>query len=165
MSPLNDPESFGSASSLRATALTHPRNAAPLRSIAMTSRIFISLAMAALLSACASGGYSSSQRHSSEDRSYQDRSYDGYARCHDCGVVERIERVYGERRADGGGAILGGIVGGVLGNQVGSGDGRKAATVAGAIAGGIAGNTIEKNNNAAPVFELYVRMDDGRRLV
>jgi outer membrane lipoprotein SlyB len=129
----------------------------------MNTRILVSIALAALLSACASGGGYNNQRYSSyDDRA---RGYDGYARCYDCGVVERIERVYGERRSGGGGAVLGGIIGGVLGNQVGSGDGRKAATVAGAIAGGIAGNTIEKNNNAAPMYELFVRMDDGRRLV
>ena len=97
------------------------------------------------------------------------RSYgpppDGYARCGNCGVVERVERVYGERRSSGGGAILGGIIGGVVGSQVGSGSGRDAATVAGVIAGGVIGNNAEKNANAAGYFELFVRMDDGRRLV
>lgn len=87
------------------------------------------------------------------------------ARCSDCGVVERIERIQGQRSTTGTGAVLGGIVGGVLGNQVGSGDGRKAATVAGAVAGGIAGNEIEKSHNTAPSYEVHVRMDDGRRIV
>ena len=97
-------------------------------------------------------------------RSYGPPS-DGYARCGNCGVVERIERVYGERRSSGGGAVLGGIIGGIVGNQVGSGSGRDAATVAGAIAGGVIGNNAEKNANAAGYFELFVRMDDGRRIV
>lgn len=115
----------------------------------------LTLAFASLLlAACASGG----------SRYYGGPS-DGYARCYDCGRVERIETVYRQRESSGAGAVLGGIVGGVLGNQVGSGSGRKAATVAGAIAGGVAGNELEKDRRSAPLYELYVRMDDGRRLV
>jgi outer membrane lipoprotein SlyB len=115
---------------------------------------FVLLALASLLlAACASGG----------NRSYGPS--DGYARCYDCGEVERIERVYGQRESTGAGAILGGIVGGVLGNQVGGGDGRKLATVAGAVAGGVAGNSIEKDTRSAPRYELFLRMDDGRRIV
>jgi len=97
------------------------------------------------------------------------RSYGGgyhaAPRCADCGVVEGIERVYGDRGTTGAGAVVGGIVGGVLGNQVGGGSGRRAATAAGAIAGGVAGNAIERDRNAAPRYEIFVRMDDGRRLV
>ena len=89
----------------------------------------------------------------------------GYARCLDCGTVERIEVVGGERTSSGGGAVLGGIVGGVVGNQIGSGDGRRAATAVGAIGGAVAGNEIEKSRNAAPTYDLFVRMDDGRRIV
>ncbi|MBB5206622.1 glycine zipper 2TM domain-containing protein [Chiayiivirga flava] len=127
-----------------------------------TRFLFVSF-LALLLTACASGGGYS--RSSYPERGYNSGRYDGYARCYDCGTVERIDRTYGERTSSGGGAILGGIVGGVLGNQVGGGSGRKAATVAGAIAGGVAGNAIEKNNNAAAMYELFVRMDDGRRIV
>jgi outer membrane lipoprotein SlyB len=90
---------------------------------------------------------------------------DGYARCYDCGRIERIDRVYGERESTGAGAVLGGIIGGVLGNQVGGGSGRKAATVAGVIAGGVAGNALEKDSRSAPRYELYVLMDDGRRII
>jgi outer membrane lipoprotein SlyB len=126
----------------------------------MTSRLFISLALATLIAGCASSG--SSQRYSTHERGHDDV---GDVSCRDCGVVERIERVYGDRTSSGGGAVLGGVVGGVIGHQAGSGDGRKAATAAGAVAGGIVGNSIEKNRNAAPMYELVVRMDDGRRLV
>lgn len=122
-------------------------------------RSFILAFAAVLLAGCASGG---------GGYGYRDPGYyggDRYARCANCGVVERIERVYGRRDSSGGGAILGGIVGGVLGSQVGSGSGRDAATIAGAIAGGVAGNEIEKERNAQPRYELFVRMDDGRRLV
>lgn len=122
----------------------------------MQTKVLVALFTALLLAGCASsGGYS---RSSSP-------TYDGYARCLSCGTVERIERVYRERRAGGGGAVIGGIIGGILGSQVGSGSGRDAATVAGVIAGGVAGNEAEKKANAAPVYELFVRMDDGRRIV
>ena len=63
------------------------------------------------------------------------------------------------------GTILGAVVGGVLGNTVGKGDGRTAATVVGAVGGAVVGNEIEKDNNAAGSFDIYVRMDDGRRLI
>lgn len=120
----------------------------------MKLRLFITTALILLLAACASP----SQRGYGPNNS-------GYARCYDCGRVERIDTYYGERRSTGGGAVLGGIVGGVLGNQVGGGSGRKAATVAGAIAGGVVGNELEKDSRSAPVHELSIQMDDGRRLV
>lgn len=121
-------------------------------------------ALALSLGACATdGGYYGN------NRDYGNRGYgnapSGYAYCQQCGVVERVEQYYGERRSGGGGAVAGAIIGGVLGNQVGSGSGRKAATVAGAIAGGVAGNQIEKNVRSAPRYDLFVRMDDGRRIV
>lgn len=119
----------------------------------MSIRLFSLALLSLLLAACASGG----------NRYYGPS--DGYARCYDCGEVERIERVYGERESSGAGAVLGGIIGGVLGNQIGSGSGRDAATVAGAIAGGVAGNRIEKDSRSAPRYELFIRMDDGRRIV
>jgi outer membrane lipoprotein SlyB len=97
------------------------------------------------------------------------RSYgyaDGYdSACRNCGTVEKIERVYGARETTGSGAVLGAIIGGALGNQVGKGDGRKAATVAGAVAGGVVGNKIEADQRSLPRYEIFVRMDDGRRLV
>jgi outer membrane lipoprotein SlyB len=116
-------------------------------------RLVLMSLLVLLLTACASGG----------NRYYGPS--DGYARCYDCGRVERIETVYRDRDSTCAGAVVGGIVGGVLGNQVGSGSGRKAATVAGAIAGGVVGNELEKDRRAAPLYELYVHMDDGRRLV
>ena len=118
-------------------------------------RPFVALVLAAGLSACAS---SPPPRYYAADG--------GTVRCADCGVVERIERVYGgESYASGGGALLGAIIGGALGNQVGKGDGRKAATIAGAVAGGVVGNEVEKNNNAGPYYEVFVALDDGRRAV
>lgn len=126
----------------------------------MRLRSFFALIPALMLAACATpGGY-----YSGHGGGYGPPQ-DGYARCADCGVVEKIDRVYGERGASGGGAVLGGIIGAIVGNQVGSGSGRAAATVAGAIAGGAIGNNAERNANAAPWYELYLRMDDGRRIV
>ena len=119
----------------------------------MPTRLAAIVLTALVLTACASGpgGH---------------RSHDGgYARCQDCGTVERIEVVRGERTSSGGGAILGGIVGGVLGNQVGSGSGRRAATAVGAIGGAVAGDQIEKSQNAGPSYDVFIRMDDGRRIV
>jgi outer membrane lipoprotein SlyB len=86
--------------------------------------------------------------------------------CRNCGTVERIDRVYGgDGYASGSGALLGAIIGGALGNTVGKGDGRKAATVAGAVIGGAIGHEAEKDNNRGPRYELFLRMDDGRRVV
>lgn len=120
-----------------------------------SARIIAISLLSLLLAACASGGGYSQQRP----------YHDGYARCQDCGRVERIEEVRGERTTSGGGAVLGGIVGGVLGNQVGSGSGRRAATVAGAVGGAVAGNAIERETNAAYSYDLFILMDDGRRIV
>ena len=93
----------------------------------MRPRLLLALIATLLLAACATpGGYYSSNQGGYHGRPPQD----GYARCHECGVVERIDRVYGERHASGGGAVLGGIIGGIVGNQVGSGSGRAAATAA-----------------------------------
>ncbi|MCX7555689.1 glycine zipper 2TM domain-containing protein [Xanthomonadaceae bacterium JHOS43] len=129
----------------------------------MRPRLLIALIATLLLAACATprSGYYSPQ----QGGYYGQPPSDGYARCRDCGVVERIDRVHGERQSGGGGAVLGGIIGGIVGNQIGSGSGRAAATAAGAIAGGVIGNNAERNSNAAPWYELYLRMDDGRRIV
>ena len=126
----------------------------------MRLRFLSALLPALLLAACATpGGY-----YSGHGGGYAPPQ-DGYARCANCGVVEKIDRVYGERNSSGGGAVLGGIIGAIVGNQIGSGSGRAAATVAGAIAGGAVGNSAERNANSAPWYELYLRMDDGRRIV
>ena len=126
----------------------------------MRLRFLSALLPALLLAACATpGGY-----YSGHGGGYAPPQ-DGYARCANCGVVEKIDRVYGERNSSGGGAVLGGIIGAIVGNQIGSGSGRAAATVAGAIAGGAVGNSAERNANSSPWYELYLRMDDGRRIV
>lgn len=125
----------------------------------MNTRLLVAAAMALVLCGCATGP---GQRDSSH-AGYSDDGY-GSTRCANCGIVDRIEQVSGNRQTDGSGALVGGIIGGVLGNQVGNGDGRKAATVAGVVAGAAVGNQVEKDRNG-PSFDVYVRMDDGRRLI
>lgn len=125
----------------------------------MNTRLTLLAVLSVTLAACAS------QPSSNYGRSYPSSApYNEPIRCNDCGRVERIETAYGTRDNTGTGAVLGGIVGGVLGNQVGKGDGRKAATVAGAVGGAVAGNAIEKNRSGQ-IYNITVRMDDGRRLV
>jgi outer membrane lipoprotein SlyB len=124
----------------------------------MNIRLLSAAVLTLALSACATGpDYRSNS-------GYPDQSH--YAgRCMNCGRVERIEQFRGERRSTGAGAVVGGIGGGVLGNTVGKGDGRTAATVVGAVGGAVVGNEIEKNNNGASSFDIYVRMDNGRKLI
>ncbi len=118
----------------------------------MRLRLFSLLFISLMLTACAAGG------------GYQ-RPIDGYSRCDTCGRVDRIERVYGQREASGVGTIAGAVIGGLLGNQIGGGDGRRAATAAGAIGGAVAGTHIERNAVSAPRYELFLTMDDGRRII
>ncbi|HET9048296.1 MAG TPA: glycine zipper 2TM domain-containing protein [Chiayiivirga sp.] len=127
----------------------------------MSLRIVLISGLMVLLGACATP----SPHYGNHGGYYRQPPTDGYARCQSCGVVERIDRVYGQRQSSGGGAVLGGIVGAIVGNQIGSGSGRAVATMAGAIAGGAIGDAAERNGNSAPWFELYLSMDDGRRIV
>lgn len=89
--------------------------------------------------------------------------------CYDCGVVERIEVVYGARDNTRTGAILGGIAGAVVGNTIAknttdSHGRRNTATAAGAVGGALAGNAIENKMNEQ-TYDIYIRMDDDRRIV
>lgn len=136
----------------------------------MTIRVLLITAAVALLTACATPGYGGGAYYGGPSYAQPGPSYGGYrpGQCPNCGRVERIERVTGRGGAtSGGGAVLGAIVGGALGNTVGKGDGRKAATIAGAVAGGVIGNEIERSQNAGgdTWYEVFVQMDDGRRIV
>lgn len=125
----------------------------------MHLRTLSAAALALSLAACAS-----SPNHYDNGPAYGGPS--NYpARCANCGTVERIEQVYGNSHTSGGGAIIGGIVGGVLGSTVGKGDGRKAATVVGVVGGAVAGNAIEKHENQEGTFDVFVRMDNGQKLI
>jgi outer membrane lipoprotein SlyB len=82
--------------------------------------------------------------------------------CQHCGVVEAVHAVQKKGKGTGVGAVAGGVVGGVVGNQFGHGNGRAAMTVLGAVGGGLAGNEIEKRSRSTTVYDVQVRMDDGR---
>lgn len=82
--------------------------------------------------------------------------------CHVCGTVESVTPVERQGRATGLGAVGGGVVGALVGNQFGGGNGRTAATILGAVGGGFAGNAIEKNVRKTTVYEIAIRMDDGK---
>jgi outer membrane lipoprotein SlyB len=85
-----------------------------------------------------------------------------FALCKTCGDVVDVKTVEKKGEASGAGAVIGGIAGGVLGHQVGSGRGNTAATVAGAAGGAYAGHQIEKNRNSTTVYQVQVKMEDGR---
>lgn len=82
--------------------------------------------------------------------------------CRDCGVIESIQAVRHKGEGSGVGAVAGGVVGGLLGNQVGHGNGRAAMTVVGAVGGGLAGHEIEKQVKAKTVYEVRIKLDDGK---
>lgn len=82
--------------------------------------------------------------------------------CGSCGTVVAVTAVQRSVAPSGVGAVAGGVLGGVLGNQVGKGSGRTIATVAGAVGGGFAGNEVEKNVQTKTLYNIRVRMDDGR---
>jgi outer membrane lipoprotein SlyB len=82
--------------------------------------------------------------------------------CGSCGTVVAVTAVQRSVATSGVGAVAGGVLGGVLGNQVGKGSGRTIATVVGAVGGGFAGNEVEKNVQTKTVYNIRVRMDDGR---
>ncbi|MFC4727539.1 glycine zipper 2TM domain-containing protein [Coralloluteibacterium thermophilus] len=114
------------------------------------------------LAACATGG-------GSYGGGYQGGYGAPQQACYDCGQVERIEVVYGARDNSRTGAVLGGVIGAVAGNQIAknttdSSGRRNTATVAGAVGGAVAGNAIENKMNEQ-TYDIYVRMDDGRRIV
>ena len=106
-----------------------------------------------------SGGYGSSS------------SYGGYnsPNCRDCGTVTRIER-----RPDGSpnvaGPLIGGIVGAAAGREIArrntDSDGRRnVATGAGAVAGAVAGNAIQNRTGSGNLYDVHVRLNDGRTVV
>lgn len=91
------------------------------------------------------------------------------AACYDCGTVTRIELASsGATRAPNAtGAVLGGIVGAVAGHEIsdktgGSKGNQNVSAAAGAVAGAAVGNAIQNRAQANTVYNIHVRMDDGR---
>lgn len=84
------------------------------------------------------------------------------APCASCGTVESISAVRHEGRGTGLGAVGGAVAGGLIGNQFGSGTGRLGMTALGAVGGGFAGNAVEKHLRSSTVYQVRVRMENGR---
>ena len=84
------------------------------------------------------------------------------APCASCGTVESISTVRHEGRGTGLGAVGGAVAGGLIGNQFGGGTGRLGMTALGAVGGGFAGNAVEKHLRSTTVYQVRVRMDNGR---
>ena len=84
------------------------------------------------------------------------------APCATCGVIASVRAVEVKGEGSGIGAVAGGVAGAVVGNQFGHGDGRTVMTVAGAAGGAYAGNEIEKQVKKRTLYEVTVRMNDGR---
>ncbi|WP_407351107.1 peptidoglycan-associated outer membrane lipoprotein precursor [Luteimonas sp. R10] len=89
--------------------------------------------------------------------------------CYDCGTVTRIERT-SDGKPNVAGPLLGGIVGAVAGKELArrntDSEGRRnVATAGGAIAGAVAGNAIQNRTEGSGVYNVHVRMDDGRTVV
>ncbi len=105
------------------------------------------------------------------NQGYYDRGYgNAPARCYDCGLVTRVDRVPSGRSAPSAtGAVLGGIVGAIAGHEIsdrtgGSKGNRNVSAAAGAVAGAAAGNAIQ-NRTTGDTYDVHVRMDDGRTVV
>jgi outer membrane lipoprotein SlyB len=88
--------------------------------------------------------------------------------CQNCGTVTRIDtRSRGGTAPNATGAVLGGIVGAVAAREIAhrntDSEGRKnTATAAGAVGGAVAGNAIQNRVQAQAVYDVHIRMDDGR---
>ena len=93
------------------------------------------------------------------------------ARCDTCGVVTRIDhRARASNTPNATGAVLGGIVGAVAAREIADrntdSDGRvNTATVAGAVGGAAAGNAIQNRVQGQSVYDVHVRLDNGRMTV
>ena len=93
------------------------------------------------------------------------------AYCDTCGVVTRIDhRARASNTPNATGAVLGGIVGAVAAREIAErntdSDGRtNTATVAGAVGGAVAGNAIQNRVQGQSVYDVHVRLDNGRMTV
>lgn len=93
------------------------------------------------------------------------------ARCDTCGVVTRIDhRARASNTPNATGAVIGGIVGAVAAREIAErntdSDGRaNTATAAGAVGGAVAGNAIQNRVQGQSVYDVHVRLDNGRMTV
>jgi len=76
------------------------------------------------------------------------------------GVIKSITVSNDNHSGFNAGTVIGGVVGAVAGNQVGGGNGNTLATVGGAVLGAAVGTTID-NKNAAQMYDIRIRMQNG----
>lgn len=84
------------------------------------------------------------------------------APCTSCGVVSHIENRVVKGEGSPASALAGAVIGGVIGHQFGSGRGNDAATAVGALGGAVAGIEAERRHTARQVYDVTVRLEDGR---
>ena len=82
--------------------------------------------------------------------------------CTHCGVVTSVARIEQAGQPTGVGAMVGGAVGVLVGRELSRRDDRTPLVVLGAIGGGLIGHQIEKRVRRVTVYEVDVRMADGR---
>ena len=125
-------------------------------------------ATAAIAALTLAGCASTSPGYSSGGYSPGYGSAPSSASCYDCGTVTRVDtRSRGGTAPNSTGAVLGGIVGAVAAREIADrntdSEGRKnTATAAGAVGGAVAGNAIQNRVQAQAVYDVHIRMDDGR---
>lgn len=125
------------------------------------------LAASVALAGCAtSPGYSSGYGNSG----YGNSGYGRPANCYDCGTVTRIETVRGNSNPNIAGPLIGGVVGAVAAKELArrntDSEGRRNVAIgAGAVGGALAGNAIQNRTEGGNVYNVHVRMQDGRTAV
>lgn len=112
------------------------------------------MALAAILSGCASGLGSGDYERSEARQAYEVKM----------GVVESVRAVRLEGTDSGVGTVAGGVVGGVAGSEVGGGKGQVVGAVLGAVLGGLAGAATEEAVTRKQGIEITVRLDSGRTI-
>ncbi len=116
-----------------------------------TLRLIVLVAMAVLLTACASANSGSVYK----------RDEAGKAQTVKTGIVESVRGVKLEGTKTPIGTGAGAVVGGVAGSTVGHGKGSVVAAVVGAVAGGLAGSAIEEGVTRKDGIEITVKLDSG----
>ncbi|MCU0841229.1 MAG: glycine zipper 2TM domain-containing protein [Thiobacillaceae bacterium] len=112
------------------------------------------MALAAILSGCASGLGGADYERDEARKAYEVKM----------GVVEGVRTVRLEGTDSGVGTVAGGVVGGVAGSEVGGGKGQVVGAVLGAVLGGIAGAATEEAVTRKQGIEITVRLDSGRTI-
>ena len=121
-----------------------------------------SIALAGCATSPGSSGYGNT--------GYGNTGYGRPANCYDCGTVMRIETVRGNSNPNVAGPLIGGVVGAVAAKELArrntDSEGRRNVAIgAGAVGGAVAGNAIQNRTEGGTVYNVHVRMQDGRTTV